>query len=197
MTLVEFLRARLDEREQWALACSRPYEYADDGSKAPATGVHWQWVAGEDWDPVKPDPVTMDFVQGPDGSWSANLATVEKWRSSSRFSGEVIRTTMMPRVYANSIEEMDPAAAGHIALNDPAYVLADVGAKRAIVDLHREANYDVQGERTCVRCVSPDEWTVTPLSPEERWPCLTLRLLALPYADHPDYDPAWQAEVTT
>jgi hypothetical protein len=24
------------------------------------------------------------------------------------------------------------------------------------------------------------------------WPCQTLRLLALPYADHPDYRPEWK-----
>lgn len=27
---------------------------------------------------------------------------------------------------------------------------------------------------------------------EHAWPCQTLRLLALPYVDHPDYDEAWR-----
>lgn len=54
--MVADLRAALDADESWALACNRPYEYADEGSVAPPTGVHWRWVAGDHWDTVEPKP---------------------------------------------------------------------------------------------------------------------------------------------
>jgi hypothetical protein len=47
-------------------------------------------------------------------------------------------------------------------------------AKRRIVELHR-----AKDNGFCTHC----NW---------KWPCVTLRLLALPYADHPDYQPEWR-----
>lgn len=134
-TLADKIRAAIDETEAWARAASQTYEYADEGSTAPEGGVHWCWVTGEDWDPVTPDPVTMQFLEGPDGSWAANLATVEEWPSTLRIDEERTRTTMMRRVYANSVEEMNPAAAGHIVRHDPAAVLRRCAADRKILDL--------------------------------------------------------------
>jgi hypothetical protein len=132
--LVTRLRKAIDETEAWARAASQTYEYADEGSKVPDGGVHWRWVIGENWDEVTPDPMTMQFLEGPDGSWSANLATVEEWPSTSRIDEERTRTTMMRRVYANAIEEMDPAAAGHIIRHDPAAALRRCAADRKILD---------------------------------------------------------------
>jgi hypothetical protein len=132
--LVARLTAALDETEAWARAASQTYEYADEGSKVPEGGVHWRWVVGENWDEVTPDPMTTQFLEGPDGSWSANLATVEEWPSTSRIDEERTRTTMMRRVYANAIDEMDPAAAGHIVRHDPASVLRMVAAHRKLLD---------------------------------------------------------------
>jgi hypothetical protein len=67
----------------------------------------------------------------------------------------------------------------HIARHDPARVLADVAAKRRIMLEHSPSSQGI------CECSAP-------------WPCPTLRALAAVYADHPDYDPAWQpAEVTT
>ena len=54
-------------------------------------------------------------------------------------------------------------------------VLADCKSKRAIIQLC---------QATEARGVATDAWVVG---------SETLRLLALPYADHPDYDPAWVA----
>jgi hypothetical protein len=66
---------------------------------------------------------------------------------------------------------------------NPARVLAECEAKRLIVEAHHaNDDYDAGGNRFvdgCAEC-------------EGVWPCLTLRLLALPYADHPDYDGAWR-----
>lgn len=67
----------------------------------------------------------------------------------------------------------DIAQADHIARHDPARVLADCDAKRRIVALG-----------ICLAC------------DVEQQPCdhriETLRLLAMPYGDHPDYHDEWR-----
>lgn len=75
----------------------------------------------------------------------------------------------------------------HIA---PARVLADCEAKRRIVGLHARIDTSLYGypggdqiKATCHACRS------TTL---DNWPCPTLRLLAQPYADHPDFDERWR-----
>jgi hypothetical protein len=63
-------------------------------------------------------------------------------------------------------------AGPHIALHDPASVLADIAAKRAIVDeCERAQRYEDHG------------WALADA---------VLRLLALPYQSHPDYQQAWR-----
>lgn len=81
---------------------------------------------------------------------------------------------------------MDTADGEHVARWSPARVLAECEAKRRIVDwvapvtgtervpTDRRGVYD----RRPVRHVNEDAEGL-------------LRLLAAPYADHPDYDPAW------
>lgn len=68
-----------------------------------------------------------------------------------------------------------PEFVGHIARHDPARVLAEVTAKRRIVELHEDnaRSAGVFGTQ------------------EEDASVETLRLLASVYADHPDYDEAW------
>lgn len=76
----------------------------------------------------------------------------------------------------------------HIAANDPAYVLADIAAKRRIILVHQSL-FSPEGPpvhlglraqcRACSEAV-------------ETWPCSTLRLLSLPYVDHPDYREGWK-----
>lgn len=58
----------------------------------------------------------------------------------------------------------------------PARVFAECEAKRRIVQLHGN-DWNPRGK--CATC-------------DEVGPCDTLRALALPYADHPDYDEAWR-----
>lgn len=77
----------------------------------------------------------------------------------------------------------------HIARWDPARVLAEVEAKRAIIALHPARG--VQGGppyRWACRCCdyAPTDW-----EGYVDYPCPTLQTLASPYASHPDYDPAW------
>lgn len=76
----------------------------------------------------------------------------------------------------------------HIALHDPARVLAEVAAKRRIVELHTQKTRT--GLHLCPVCVSWETWrTQEPGEslPLDDAPCTTLRLLALPYADRPGY----------
>ena len=68
---------------------------------------------------------------------------------------------------------------GHIARHDPARVLADVAAKRAIVALHSAS------DGRDPSCSSIDY-------PELAEDCETLRAMLQPFADHPDYDKAWR-----
>lgn len=71
---------------------------------------------------------------------------------------------------------------------DPARVLADIAAKRAILALH-EPGLELVGddeEWTCVTCGWP---TASP-----NGGCKTVLLLAQPYADRPDFDPSWRTD---
>lgn len=77
----------------------------------------------------------------------------------------------------------------HIANWDPARVQAEVDAKRRILDLHPCAGGDVN-EPFCLTC-TPDE-ALYGESLAGRWPCPTLRLLALPFSDHPSYREEWR-----
>ncbi|WP_327160569.1 DUF6221 family protein [Streptomyces zaomyceticus] len=73
--------------------------------------------------------------------------------------------------------------ARHIARHDPARALAEVDAKRQIIELHGPAEYEYSDVDVCSTC---DRGGPLP------YPCPTLRLLALPYADHPDYRDEWR-----
>jgi hypothetical protein len=79
------------------------------------------------------------------------------------------------------------ADAEHIARHDPARVLREVEAKRRILDLHADTRpyvYRDDGTRACGEC---GDGTV-------EMPCLTVRLLALPFADAPGYRDEWRPE---
>lgn len=70
----------------------------------------------------------------------------------------------------------------------PSAVLADIAAKRAIVAAHPMEYLDAWGTSVCTTCTSD----LNPTWTEGGGPCTTLRLLAQPYAEHPDYGPAWR-----
>ncbi|WP_173261029.1 DUF6221 family protein [Streptomyces pacificus] len=77
----------------------------------------------------------------------------------------------------------DGPVARHIARHDPARVLREVEAKRRILREHRQDSLpDGIDLEECYTCGGVNE----------RWPCPTLRLLALPYADHPNYRQKWK-----
>ncbi len=71
------------------------------------------------------------------------------------------------------------------AADDPAplwaRLVADCGSKRRVVLQH--GRVDIGGRLQPLVCIS--------CGPTASWPCLTLRLLALPYVGHPDYRRGW------
>ncbi|NUV54536.1 hypothetical protein G6W51_16790 [Streptomyces coelicolor] len=74
--------------------------------------------------------------------------------------------------------------AEHIVVHDPARVLSEIDAKRQIIALHHQLEDAQEMLDFCATC------DVTGKYPE--YPCTTLRLLALPYADRPGYKESWR-----
>ena len=108
----------------------------------------------------------------------------------------------------------DRQAEAHFARHNPTHVLAECEAKRRIVELHepsverqREWHYldeDDLFERwiddeECVICgwsnTVDHGWQRSGPQPDatRATGCATLRILAVIYADHPDFDEAWRA----
>lgn len=86
--------------------------------------------------------------------------------------------------------------AEHIARHDPARVLREVEAKRRIVHAHGRDHECISltgsGEHSAVDGKPWELWE--PASTEDHGPCLVVRLLALPYADHLDYRDEWRPD---
>ena len=88
------------------------------------------------------------------------------------------------------------ADARHIARFDPARVLREVAAKRAIVAAHQPMEALYGGWRidktwqerglVCTTCGFDDSESGV------AWPCLTIRSLAAVYSDHDDYRQEWK-----
>lgn len=75
----------------------------------------------------------------------------------------------------------------------PSRVLAEVAARRRIVEMHTPKGRT--GLHLCPVCVSWEMWLSQEPGgalPLDDAPCDTLRLLALPYAEHPDYRQEWK-----
>lgn len=76
------------------------------------------------------------------------------------------------RIVRHLLKREADANGAHIARHDPARVLAECEAKRRIIEQVRDV-----------------EWTSSYAVRD-----FVLEHLALPYADHPDFDPAWRLE---
>lgn len=166
--IVEFLRARLDEDEAWALGASSEY------GRAATSGERWHWQDSDTDEDIKPDPALQGEYM--DEENALGLRSVELYPYGS-IPGEG------PHMILNHVQEIEPAVAGHIARHDPARVLREVEAKRRIVGL----------AGPIVEAVPEDDWGETmheTAMAEALRP--VLRLLALPYADHPDYRQEWK-----
>jgi len=71
----------------------------------------------------------------------------------------------------------------------PIRVLAECAAKRWVLSEHcSDKRWPL--DRSRVGCRTCQLRGDIPL--DDEWPCLTLRILALPYADHPQFQPGWR-----
>ncbi|MFI7073591.1 DUF6221 family protein [Micromonospora sediminicola] len=111
---------------------------------------------------------------GPDARWRRDLASCVV--DDANASALVVYGDGRP----------SPEQADHIAFNDPAQILDDVSADRAILTLHARSHecstVDQHGE------VDNCTW----LTEEDM--CTTLRLIASKYATWPGYQPEWAPE---
>lgn len=88
---------------------------------------------------------------------------------------------------------LETTDAAHIARWNPARVLAEVDAKRRILELHTPTEVPEHAPADCPTCarwefdVAMGDDSASPV----HYPCPTLRVLALPYSHHPDYREEW------
>lgn len=169
----EFLEQRLTEDELWAKAASAPASYRADERPVPPAGTHWTWAVGENWTPYRVDPLE-EYVGEGAGEYSSSLVTVEQWPWRSGPAGR----TSPNKVLAT--EEVASGVGGHIVRHDPARVLRDVEAKRRIL----AAYVDDDRVRFGAFESCSDSCPATVLDE-------VLKLLALPYGQHPDYQSGW------
>lgn len=88
-----------------------------------------------------------------------------------------------PRLISYEVTTME--AGDHIALNDPAFVLAQVASLRAVVELHESVEWG--GHWRCGLCGSFGIFETARLE----YPCPTLLALAQPFRDHHDMRAEW------
>lgn len=175
--LVAFLKARLDEDEQVARSATQgPWFWAQrDLSSFPHQG---------DTELLADEPTTVWRSCAYYCTWSGqdNLH-----RGVSGQPGHEHRqVTQVVSAWGHDEWGIDvsEADAGHIVRHDPARVLTEVAAKRRIIELHStwllfdEDGVEQPDEHTCSHCL-------------EDHPCMTLQLLALPYAGHESYCAEW------
>ncbi len=65
-----------------------------------------------------------------------------------------------------------------------ARVLAEVEAKRRIIELHGVTTHSPGGTPACTSCGDHSEYPTD-------WPCDTIKLEVVPYRDHPDFNENW------
>lgn len=108
-----------------------------------------------------------------------DAAAARRVRSSWRQIGETGVIVASDGEYAEECANGNWAGiAEHIVRHDPERVLAKVEAKRQVIEQYESIGTPPPGE------VGPE------LSRAELG--RVLRLLALPYSDHPDYDESWR-----
>ncbi|MFI1161411.1 DUF6221 family protein [Streptomyces sioyaensis] len=136
------------------------YDEDEEAARA-ATPGPWEWTPEQDlWDQNGPTLIRA----GHDGYEDRPLTTVlEGWGHDA---------------WGMHVTEENQT---HIARHNPARVLAEVEAKRAIVDRYAEVQEmdreDAEPEFAYGRAVGLGQ---------------AVRLLALPYQEHPDYRPEWR-----
>jgi uncharacterized protein DUF6221 len=130
--------------------------------------------------------VTWLRVQLDEDERVANSATSGPWTNADPMASDGVFAAAVDGFVADCLyERMGPFAihnATHVARHDPTRVLAEVEAKRRILDEHDTAGWKV-GDR-----VHDCQWA------DGTWPCATVRLLALPYADRDGWREEWRVQ---
>lgn len=106
---------------------------------------------------------------------AADAERADTWTTLPESYGGVLDGTGTRSLAVGYGNVMAPETAGHIARHDPARVLAEVEAKRRVVE-----------RCTAVQGLLLDDFTAEHLADE------VLALIALPYADHPEYREEWR-----
>ncbi|GAA2008246.1 DUF6221 family protein [Nocardioides kribbensis] len=145
MTLIEFLTARLDEDETVARECAEVFP------------TPWE-IADRGWRVRIYSAPVPDLGDHAEPGWERVPVVMEV---------EPDRNLEDPKWLSERVE--------HIARHDPARVLAEVAAKRAIVE--GAVNYSPELEHG-----DNGEWALE----------MTLQALASVYVDHPDYRDEWK-----
>ena len=86
---------------------------------------------------------------------------------------------------AGSDTAMSRAAAVHAAQHPRRIMLREIDAKRQLLALHQEKQEQGYGSDLCTECGFGEVG-------QSYYPCATLRLLALPYANRPGYREDWR-----
>lgn len=145
MDIVEFIRNCLNEDEAAALATT----------PVPVAG---RWKASRDKHAAADAPIAL--IQGDEDT--------EPGYEDYSYGSPII-------VHAAEWQDEAEANLRHIARHDPAHVLADVAAKRRMLEAAREM-------------FATDYWGL------QHFADVIARNLAAPYAGRPGYDPAWRVE---
>ena len=107
--------------------------------------------------------------------------TTDRWRADDGCiyaDGEILHREGDPHTPSEAIGE-------HVARWDPARVLAEVAAKRAILDRYESyLDQAARLRRTGERDLATSGALLAMLG--------AVKLLAQPHAEHPDFDPAWR-----
>lgn len=125
----------------------------------------------------------------------ADTASVSVWHVVDRpATGTFVATRDQWDRVAEVVPTYGGAHAAHIVLHDPAAVLADIAAKRAIIGAHAH-------EHECIELTGSGEHGVVDGKPWELWepqptadygPCFVLRTLASAYRHRPGWRVAWE-----
>lgn len=118
----------------------------------------------------------------------AAAASNAPWQIQTDGDWSILRDADGDRI-VSSYDDADflPADADHIARHDPARVLADIAAKRAIVRMAENAQYAVNAGSLSSWNRGQDSGALSVLTD-------AIRLLAMPYANHPDFHPDFKPE---
>lgn len=160
MDLVDWLRAQLDEDERVAVA-------------APSGPWVWQRRASDDDD--------EELVSHTARWWPPSYG--------QPIPAEGYPTTVLGAAAqgANPYLNIEDGAAEHIAAWDPARVLAEVKAKRAVLEAHDQRRHHCP--LPIIKGALGQLWDLDDTEPAPA--CWTVLLLAQPYAERPGWQPEW------